>query len=84
MVAILDRMTNELDNDERRVRLIADADDLINSAVQLRASKLAVARKRKVTKSEVIIEILRAALAAEIAEIQSFSEPEVPPKAKKR
>jgi hypothetical protein len=60
-------------DDAPRVRLIADADETLNAAVQLRASKQSVVEKRRVSKSDVITSILREALADEIAEIERYS-----------
>ncbi len=76
--AILGVMDAKADNDKTdnvfRSRLIADTDDNgeLSAAVQLRASKMSVAYKRKVSKSEVVVEILREALTAELAEVRKF------------
>jgi hypothetical protein len=82
--ATMDLMDTKQEATERRTRLIVDAEDVLNSAVQLRASKLSVSRRRKVTKSEVVTEILRSALAAEISEINSFDDKEPQPKRPRR
>ncbi len=56
------------------LRLLATQNDdgELSAAVQLRASKLSVMHKRKVTKSEVIVEILQEGLASELAEVRKF------------
>lgn len=54
----------------KRLRLIVDIDDdKLSAAVQLRASKLSVVYKRRVSKSEVVSIILKESLGEELGEI---------------
>jgi hypothetical protein len=57
------------DDKAERIRLIVDTDEIVRQAVALRAIKLSVQRKRKVTNSEAVDAILRDALASEIKEL---------------
>jgi hypothetical protein len=54
-----------------RVRLIIDTEDIIRRAVARRVHKEGLRTRRDLTKSEVVTEILRAALAEEIAELEA-------------
>lgn len=56
-----------------RVRLIVHADETLNAAVSMRASKETAVKKRKVSKSEVVASILREVLKDEIAELERYS-----------
>jgi hypothetical protein len=54
--------------EDKRIRLIIDTDDAIRRAVHLRALKMG----SDVTNSDVVNDILREALADEIAEVKSY------------
>jgi hypothetical protein len=73
-------------SDPNRVKMNLDVDPVLREAVRLRASKLRVQRRREVAMHEVVSEILRRELAAEIAELESGPpiEDEEPPVTKKR
>lgn len=60
------------DADQKRGRIIFDAEDaeVLGAAIQLRASKMSVAYRRKVSKSEALASIVREALAEELRELQ--------------
>jgi hypothetical protein len=71
-------------DDSGRVRLIIDSDEIVNAAVQLRASKESVAQRRRVNKSEVVLHILRRALVQEIEEITQFESASEGPKSRRK
>ncbi len=52
-----------------RIRLIIDTDEITRQAVTLRALKLSAKRKRRISNSDLLNEILRTELADEIREL---------------
>lgn len=65
---------------EGRVRMIVDTDSAVRNAVRLRHLK----RGGKGTLSDIVNEILRRDLAAEIAEVSQYSEDQPAKKAKRK
>lgn len=62
--------------DKARLRIIVDVqpeDANLSAAIQLRASKQSAALRRPVTKSEVVTDILKEALAAEMRELEVYT-----------
>ncbi len=67
-----------------RVRYIFDTEEIVRRAIQLRANKLGVRYRRKVSGAEAVNEILREALAEEIAELRANGGTEPPPNPSKK
>lgn len=65
--------TDDGTDQPKRHRLIIDTEDeTLNAALQLRASKMSVSARRRVSKSEAAAAILAAELAVEIKELDKY------------
>lgn len=66
MIDFMTEPTNDTESTAKRIRLIIDTDEVVRAAVSLRALKTGKGH------SEVVNEILRAALAGEISEVSTY------------